>query len=119
MPYSLLAGLVVCAHIAFVLFVVFGGFFALKWRAVMWWHLPAALWAAVVELTGWVCPLTPLENRLREQAGLQGYRSDFVAQYLFPFLYPEHLTREIQILLGIGVIAVNLILYGWLWRHNR
>ena len=80
--------------------------------------LPAAIWGAVVEFTGWICPLTPLENWLREQGGETSYRSDFIAQYLLPMLYPEDLTRNLQLLLGSGVVALNAAVYVWLWRRH-
>ena len=116
--YQLLADLVVGIHFAFVLFVVLGGILIVKWRRIMWLHLSAAFWGAFVEFSGWICPLTPLEIWLRQKAGEAGYRSDFVARYLLPVLYPEGLTRGIQIVLGVLVIAVNLAIYGWVLRSN-
>lgn len=116
--YQLLADLVVGVHFVFVLFVILGGFLAVKWRRIAWLHVSAAIWGAAVEFSGWICPLTPLENWFRERAGEGGYRSDFVARYLLPVLYPEGLTRGIQILLGVSVVAVNLAIYGWVLRSN-
>ncbi len=117
--YQLVADLVVGVHLAFVLFVVLGGFLAVKWRRVIWLHLSAAFWGAVVEFSGWICPLTPLEMWLRQRAGEAGYRSDFVAHYLLPILYPEGLTRGLQIMLGTFVVAANVAIYGWMLRYNR
>ena len=113
---DLLADLVLILHLAFVVFVLCGGLLVLKWRWIAWLHLPAAFWGAVVEFTGWICPLTPLENWLRAQGGEATYRSDFIAQYLLPVLYPENLTRGIQLLLGTMVIVLNAAIYWWLWR---
>lgn len=112
----LLADLVLILHLAFVVFVLCGGLFALKWRWIAWVHLPAAVWGAVVEFTGWICPLTPLENWLRAQGGEATYRSDFIAQYLIPILYPEELARSIQLLLGTVVVVLNAGVYWWVWR---
>ncbi|HJT22632.1 MAG TPA: DUF2784 domain-containing protein [Nitrospira sp.] len=117
MWYAGLADLIVVLHFGFVLFVVLGGLLALKRPTLAWWHLPAVVWGAFVEFTGWICPLTPLENRLRALAGQQGYNSDFIAQYLLPLLYPEHLTRDMQVLLGTLVVGVNVVIYGMLWRQ--
>jgi hypothetical protein len=118
MPYQLLADLVVAIHFAFVLFVVLGGLLVLEWRWVMWLHLPCALWGTVVELTGWVCPLTPLENWLRRQAGQSGYEGDFLARHLLAALYPAGLTRTTQAILGLLVVGLNVLIY-WivLTRH--
>lgn len=117
--YLLLADLVVWLHVAFVVFAVLGGLLAVRWRRFAWLHLSAALWAAAVEFSGWICPLTPLENWLRRKAGRTGYDSDFIAHYVFPVLYPAGLTREWQIALGISVIAVNVAIYSWVLRSNR
>jgi len=112
--YPLLANLVVVMHLAFVIFTVLGGLLAAKWPRLVWIHLPAVIWAAVVEFFGWVCPLTPLENWLRRKGELAGYPSDFIAHYLLPILYPQGLTRELQIVLGILVVAINAAIYGWI-----
>mgnify|MGYP001337932444 FL=1 len=114
--YQLLADLVLIVHLAFVAFVLCGGLLVLRWRWVAWLHLPAVAWGAIVEFTGWICPLTPLENWLRAQGGETSYRSDFIAQYLLPVLYPGDLTRNVQLLLGTGVVVLNTAVYWWLWR---
>ena len=111
MPPALLADLVLVLHFAFVAFVALGGFLVLKVPKVAWVHVPAALWGAGIEFTGWICPLTPLENALRTRAGDQAYEGDFIARYLLPVLYPEGLTREAQLGLGIAVIVGNALLY--------
>lgn len=119
LTYQLLADLVVLVHAAFVVFVVLGGLLALRWQRLAWIHLPAAIWAAIVEFFGWVCPLTPLENWLRQRGEESGYGSDFVAHYIFPTLYPEELTREVQIALGVFVILINLAIYTWIFRAQK
>jgi hypothetical protein len=117
--YPLLADLVLIVHLAFVVFVLCGGLLVLRWRWIAWLHLPAAAWGAVVEFTGWICPLTPLENWLRAQGGEATYARDFVGRYLLPILYPDALTPDIQVMLGALVLVVNLMIYGWLWRAGR
>jgi hypothetical protein len=117
--YALLAGLVVVAHMLFVAFAALGGLLALRWPAVAWVHVPAAVWAAYVELSGTFCPLTPLENTLRTRAGLDVYSSDFVARYLFPVLYPDGLTRNVQVLIGLLVVAINIAVYAAVLRQRR
>lgn len=117
--YGVLADGVLVAHLAFVVFVVVGGFLALRWRRLVWLHVPCALWGAYVELAGKVCPLTPLENRLRRLAGEAGYGGGFIERYLMPVLYPGELTREIQIALGVAVIVLNAVVYTILVRRAR
>ena len=116
--YGLLADAIVILHLGFVMLVLLGGCLALRWRRAPWIHLPAATWAAFVELAGWTCPLTPLENRLRDLGSGGAYQGDFVQHYLLPVLYPAGLTRTVQIGLGLAVIAVNLAVYC-LVQHRR
>jgi hypothetical protein len=119
MIFRLLADLTVVLHLAFVLFVVFGGLLVMRRRAVAWVHLPAAAWGAWVEFAGWICPLTPLENWLRDQSGGPVYASSFVERYIIPTLYPEALSRELQWLLGGFVVVVNAVVYLVVWRRVR
>lgn len=119
MLYSLLADLVVVVHALFVLFVVCGGLAVLRWRRLAWLHLPAAIWGGLIELAGWVCPLTYLENRLRRLGGETGYRGSFISRYLEPILYPLGLTRQIQIILGVAAVLLNLAIYAYLWRKRH
>jgi hypothetical protein len=116
MMYPLLADLVLIVHLAFVVFVLCGGLLVLRWRWVAWLHLPAAAWGAVVEFTGWICPLTPLENWLRAQGSEVGDEHDFTARYLLPILYPGDLTRNLQLLLGTVVVVLNAAVYWRLWQ---
>ena len=115
----LLADLVVALHFIFVVFVVLGGLLVLRWPRLAYIHLPAAAWGVLIELTGWVCPLTPLEQSLRLKAGEQGYSGSFIEHYVLPLLYPSALTRTIQVAIGAIVIAVNLYVYGYLLRSRR
>jgi hypothetical protein len=119
--YRLLADIVVLLHLGFVVFVVLGGLLALRWRAAAWVHLPAALWGAAIELAGWICPLTPLENELRRRGGESGYAGGFVEHYVLPVLYPPGLTRDTQLVLAALVVAVNVAVYTVViarWRRR-
>ncbi|MDH3798274.1 MAG: DUF2784 domain-containing protein [Desulfobacterales bacterium] len=113
MAYHLLADLVVVAHFMFVLFSLLGALLVIRWRKMMWLHLPAAVWAAGVEFSGKICPLTPLENWLRARGGEAGYAGDFIGQYLLWLLYPFGLTRGVQIILGAIVVGINIGIYGY------
>lgn len=117
--YPLLADLVVGVHLAFVVFVVLGGLLVMKWPRLIWIHLPAVLWGVAIELSGWICPLTPLENWLRHKGGEESYQFDFVARYLLPMLYPQGLTRGSQVVLGALVLVVNVAIYGWVLRRRK
>jgi len=110
--YRALADLILPLHLAFVLFVVLGGLPVLKWPRVAWLHIPAAIWGVLIEYTGWICPLTPLENSLRARGGEAGYSGGFIEHYIQPLLYPAGLTRSTQVVLGSLVLALNLTAYG-------
>ena len=117
MAYRVLADVLVAFHLAFVLLVVLGGGLVLWRRRLAIVHLPLALWGVFVELSGRVCPLTPLEVHLRVLGGQAGYSGGFVDRYLIPLLYPPGLTRTQQVWLGILVGTLNLGVYGFvLWK---
>lgn len=119
-PFSLLADLIVIIHFLFILFVIFGGLLVLHKRSWAWLHIPAAVWGAIVEFTGWICPLTPLENWLRLQGGGPAYTSGFIERYVVSIIYPSFLTSSRQIILGLGVIMINGAIYGWImWQRLK
>jgi hypothetical protein len=113
-----LADLVVAIHFTFVLFVVLGALLVLRWPHVVYLHLPAAFWGVWIEFSGRICPLTPLEHRLRAQAGEEAYAGGFIEHYLLPVLYPPSLTRSIQLGLGVLVLVINLVIYVYVLRRR-
>jgi hypothetical protein len=114
------ADLIVVIHFLFVLFVVCGGVLALWWRRIVWLHAPAVIWGVWIELSGSICPLTPLENRLRRVQGEAGYEGDFIAHYILPVLYPEGLTRSHQLALAVLALSINVFVYALVFaRHRR
>ena len=119
MLYQTLADIVVLTHLTFILFVLFGGLLALRWRWVPWAHVPAAAWGAALEFFGWSCPLTPLENSLRRLSGSAGYSGGFIEHYLMPIIYPEEFTRELQLFLGCVLVVLNVAVYLVVWRRYR
>ena len=119
MLYRLLADVVLLGHLAFVAFVVFGGLLVLRWPKLGWVHLPAALWGVLIEYAGWICPLTPLENNLRERGGEAGYAGGFIEHYLTAVLYPSGLTRGAQVALGSLALLINVLVYRQLAVRKR
>jgi hypothetical protein len=119
MACRVLADLVLVAHLAFIAFVVLGGLFVRRRRWTALVHLPCAVYGAAIELWGWICPLTPLENRLRALGGERGYAGGFIEHYLIPVVYPESLTRRAQTLLALLVVAANVATYAWALRSPR
>ena len=119
MIHRLAADAVLLLHLGFILFVLLGGLLVLRWRWAPLLHLPAAAWGVYVELSGGLCPLTPLENRLRIAAGEAGYTGGFIEHYLLALIYPAGLTHEIQYVLAAIVVGVNGLAYAWVWRRRR
>ena len=110
------ADLIVLIHFCFILFVIFGGLLVLKWRKIIWLHLPAAVWGTLIEFFSWICPLTVLENQFRLDNNGGAYTTGFIEHYIIPLIYPEGLTPEIQIILGVVVIVVNLFIYTLVFK---
>jgi len=111
MLYSVAADSLVILHLVFIVFVLLGGLLQLKWRWLIYLHLPAVAWGILIELQGWLCPLTPLEQHFRRLAGETGYSGGFIQHYLLPLIYPAGLTRELQTLFALCVITANLVIY--------
>ncbi|MCS3838450.1 hypothetical protein HNR03_003058 [Pseudomonas sp. JAI111] len=122
MLYRIAADGLVLFHLLFILFVLFGGLLVLKWRPLIWGHLPAAVWGVSVEVLHLTCPLSEWENRMRLAAGQTGYGGGFIEHYVWPVIYPAGLTPAIQLALGSVVLAVNVLVYlrlFTLWKLRR
>lgn len=118
MLQSVLADITLIVHLAFILFVVAGGLLVLRWPWIAFAHLPAVFWAAAIEFGNRVCPLTPMEQNLRLAAREGGYTGGFIEHYLIPLIYPDGLTRDVQLGLGLFVLLVNALIYAW-WLMRR
>jgi hypothetical protein len=118
MWYRVAADLVLVVHLLFIGFVVGGAFLAWRWPRVIWVHLPAMVYGALIEFVGFTCPLTPLQNYLLRRGGETGYSHGFISHYLIQVIYPAGLTRGVQIGLGLFVVLVAAVGYaGYLRRR--
>ena len=118
MIYVYLADFVLLLHLAFILFAIFGGLLVFRIPRTIWIHIPTLLWAAAIEFTGWICPLTPLENNLRIAAGKLGYQGGFISHYILPIIYPTGLSRESMFFAGLILILWNILIYGWYFSRQ-
>ncbi|OGR00224.1 MAG: hypothetical protein A2505_05810 [Deltaproteobacteria bacterium RIFOXYD12_FULL_55_16] len=121
MIYRAAADCILLLHLAFTLFAVLGGLLVLRLPAILRVHLAAVFWGIAIEWADLTCPLTPLENFLRKRGGESGYTGGFIEHYIVMFLYPENLTIEWRYLIGLGLAAANLIIYGYIFltRHRK
>ncbi len=119
MIYRIAADCILLLHLAFTFFTVLGGLLVLRRPSLLWVHLATVLWGVVIEWADWVCPLTPLENLLRGKGDEVGYTGDFIEHYVTLLLYPENLTIKLRYLLGLGLVAINLIIYGYIFLARR
>ena len=119
MAYRAAADAILVTHFTFVLFAILGAFLVLRWPRLAWLHIPAVVWAAFVEFSGTICPLTPLEVILRRQAGGAGYAGGFIEHYVVSLLYPEGLARDTQTILGAIVVVINAAIYIVAFMRRR
>ena len=119
MIYEVLAEIVVVIHFCFVLYVVLGAFLGFKWIKTLYIHLCVLAWGVYIEFSGTICPLTPLENWLRQQANQHGYEGGFLAHYIVPIVYPETLTRSDQMVLGGLLLGLNLLVYSAIFFRRQ
>ena len=117
--YELFANLTLITHLMFILFVIFGGLLYLIFSKIIYIHLPALLWGIYVELTNSICPLTYLENWFLNKGNLTTYSNNFISNYIFPIIYPDSLTAEIQIYLGVSLIIINILIYSLIFKNLR
>jgi hypothetical protein len=117
--YRALADGTVVVHLAFIVFVVLGGLLALRWPRMMWGHIPAAAWGVLIELRGWICPLTPLENYFRRRGGEASYSGGFIEQYLEAVIYPPGISGLTQLALAAVVLLVNVAVYSLVFHRRR
>ncbi len=119
---KVLADAVLFSHFLFILFALFGGLLVLYRRWFLWLHMPVVLWSAVVNLAGWICPLTPLENSFRAAAGQAGYKGGFIEHYIGSLVYPGGMTRDLELIAGVSVLVWNVLVYFFVIlrkRHER
>ena len=112
--YEIAADLTLIVHVAFIFFVVFGSLLFFVAAKIIFIHIPALIWGTYIELTNSICPLTYLENWFLHKANLTAYSEGFIQNYLIPIVYPTNLTKDLQIHLGIALIIVNMIIYGFI-----
>ena len=114
MIYSLLAHFTILLHFIWILFIIFGFIFALKRSKIAYLHLSGVFFALFLNLMGWYCPLTYLENYLYTLHDIKSaYTKSFIIHYLDYLIYPDLPETTIRILTLVFVI-LYVILYTYL-----
>ena len=116
---GLLADAVLVVHGLFIVWAALGAVAVWRWPKLALLHLPALAWAVWIELSGGICPLTPLENSLRRTAGQTGYSGGFIDHYVGGAIYPDGLTRETQWVIAGVLLTINAVLYGLMIARVR
>jgi len=116
--YEFLATFTLIIHFLFIVYVILGGLFFFIKPWTLYFHIPAFLYGAYVEFTQSICPLTYLENYFLTKANLASYSTSFIQNYLYAIIYPINLTKELQIILGITLIIINVIIYGFIIKRK-
>ena len=116
MAYRILAEFILVLHLCFVIFVVFGGLLVLRRHYIAWLHIPSLIWGILVECFFWMCPLTTIENSLRQSGGEAGYPGGFIDYYVSVILYTE-ISPQIRLMLGVLLICFNLFVYLYVVRQ--
>ncbi len=117
--FEIFATLTLLLHFSFILFVIFGALLILRFKKIIYFHIPAVAWGAYIEFSHSICPLTHLENYFFKKAGKDQYSIDFIENYVFKIIYPPALNYEIQTYLGVILIFVNLVIYYYIVKKSR
>ena len=117
--YEFFANLTLITHFIFIVFVVFGGLIFFIFSKIIFIHLTALIWGIYIQFTNSICPLTYLENWFLYKGGLTTYSGNFINNYLYSIIYPEGLTSDTQIYLGITLISINILIYALILKKLK
>jgi len=87
--YQLMAASVLSLHAAYIAWVIFGGFLTRGQPRLAALHVGTLVYGVIVEIFGFWCPLTALENWLEVRGGVSAYRGPFLLHYLDALVYPN------------------------------
>jgi hypothetical protein len=116
--YRVLIAVAVGAHFAFLAYAIFGGFLAWRWPRTIWLHLAGASWLLLVVVAQLTCPLTWLEDRSREGAGLATLPAGFLSHYVEGVFYPQGRAVQAQIVVAF-IVLTSWIGYAVRSRRRR
>jgi|SRR5579862_1597508 len=116
--YSAAASATLLLHLLFILWVVFGAAITYRRPLIRTLHILSLIWAILIELLPWSCPLTLLENWFELHAGVEPYRGGFLVHYLDALVYPNISVTALTIA-GVTVCALNFAFYGFVFARSK
>jgi hypothetical protein len=112
LSYRFLADAVVLFHFCWIIFILIGGWWGRRYRAIKILHISALVLALLVETFDWFCPLTHLEVWLRVRGAQGSYTGAFITHYLNKLIYLDAPHAPI-------VVATFLICLGNAWLYLK
>ena len=109
--YASLATLVLFLHLLFILWVVFGALLTRRRPVLRGLHIASLIWGVLTEILPWPCPLTLLENKLEQMAGIEPYQGGFLLHYLDKLVYPD-VSATVLTVAAVTVCLANLAYYA-------
>jgi hypothetical protein len=113
-----LADAVAGVHYGYIGYMIAGGFLAWRWPKTIWVHVVAVVWAVLIVTTKVPCPLTALQNHLRESAGERPLSGSFINTYIRGTFYPADQQTLARVATGL-VIVVSWLGFARLRRHAQ
>jgi len=115
MLYKISADTVVLIHFLWIVFLFLGAFWGIKNRVVKIFHLSGLVFALIIQVFDWFCPLTHLEVWLRSRHDLAlTYAGSFIVHYVERIVYIE-LSRTLILVLTLMLCGLNM----WLYLRKR
>jgi Protein of Unknown function (DUF2784) len=116
--FRLIAYAAAGAHFAFLAFGLFGGFLAWRWPRLIWVQLTAAGWLVLVAAAHLACPLTWIEDRARERAGLAPTPGGFIATHVAGVFYPRG-QQHAALAVTAAIVLISWIGFAILRGRGR
>lgn len=115
MLHKIFADFVVLVHFLWILFLIFGALLGVRNKAIKYIHLSGLLFAILIQMFGWYCPLTHLEFWLRSRHNPSiAYAGSFIIHYMERLVYLE-ISQARVLLATIGLVIFN----SWLYLRKR
>jgi hypothetical protein len=115
MLHKIFADFVVLVHFLWILFFIFGALLGVRNKAIKTIHLSGLLFAILIQIFGWYCPLTHLEFWLRSRHNPSiAYAGSFIVHYMERLVYLE-ISQTGVLLATIGLVIFN----SWLYLRKR